>query len=55
MVLVSKVLEQYESESGMVVVLSGVLLPAFGFEVGKKVVVEITHGQIFIKTVNAEC
>jgi len=50
MVTVSKLLEIW-GVKGMVIVLDESWFPAFGFDVGQKVVVEVTHGQIVIKAV----
>ena len=51
----SQVSKSWSGDSVPTLVISGDYLSDFGFDVGKKVIVEITDGQIVIKTVNAEC
>ena len=54
MMRISEVSTDWMEEGAALVSVSGVWLKAFGFEVGRKVVIDICQGQIVIKAVDCE-
>ena len=54
MVCLSEVTTFWMEEGSPQVAVSGAWLKDFGFEVGKKVVIDICQGQIVIKAVDCE-
>lgn len=54
MVRISEVTTDWMAEGSPLVAVSGAWLKDFGFDEGKKVVIDICQGQIVIKTVDFE-